>query len=175
MSDAPELFIFATDPEVVASIRKRFNSEPKIAVVVGNGPQITARFGLDAVWMSVMQSTYYGVAGPLPPHVAKVFPMPVEARRKGLPRLLITGVALTEGRDYSPHYLARVRALTLAGAIAEYNLTHDAPILRVGSNPHNLGLDDLGAAEAFRAVTDAFASTELPAEARQAELNAMTA
>jgi hypothetical protein len=157
-----QLVLFTTEPDQVSALKERFGSDRNISVALGNGPEITNRFKLDALWMAPMQAHYFGIDRVIPPHIAEVFDMPIAKREKGLPRLLIAGGSLVPGKSYSPRYLAQICAISLANAIQKYNDSHDRPILRVGSNPGNLGLDDPKAADAFQAVKQAFAQAGDP-------------
>jgi hypothetical protein len=107
-----------------------------------------------------MQASYHGV-GALPPHLAKVFPMPAEKRLLGLPRHIIAGVSLEPGRQYTPRFLETICAKALRDAIDEYNRKHEDSILRVGTIRENLSLDERHATpEAFQAVRTAFCPSD---------------
>ena len=167
MKDAPELVLFSNDDNEVEALKARFRSEGRISVVKGSGAEVTARRHLDAIWMTPMMASYFGLNEPLVPHVAKVFPMSLEKRDKGLPRLLIAGVAVIPGRSYSSKYLSTIAASALPEALKPYKLTHEPPILRIGSNPGSLGLDNLDANDAFQAIREAFAVSAVAAPATQ--------
>jgi hypothetical protein len=153
-----KLVIFSTDEIEVASLKARFSLANNISVVLGSGPEVSKRYQLDALWLGPMQASYFGIDQPLAPHIGQVFPMPKDKRTRGFPLWLIPGVALVPGREYSKSYLDSICARALADAIHAHNLSHSSPILRVGSIPGNLGLEDPEALEAFRAVNLAFAT-----------------
>lgn len=169
METLPELVLFSTDDKEVEALKARFHSESRILVVKGNGPAVTARCHLDAMWMTPMLASYFGLMEALPPHTAKVVPMFADKIEKGLPRLLVAGVALVPGKSYTPKYLSTIAASAFADTLLTYNRTHDSPILRVGSNPGCLGLDDLGDAEAFQAIREAFTQFPVVASLMQSQ------
>lgn len=152
-----QLVLFTTVPEEESTLREYFQACANIVVTGGAGPEVTSRFHLDALWMTPMQASYYGVSPATRPEFATIMPMPKELRTMGLPRLLISGVNLIPGKVYTAKLRARLPALCLAKAVAEYNESHDQPIVRVGSIPENLGLDSSEENEARRAIRGAFA------------------
>jgi hypothetical protein len=151
-----QLVLFSTDADLIFTLKQRFESDRHISAVLGTGPEVAGRYNLDALWLTPMQAEYFGVTSSLPPHLAKVFAMPAERRQLGLPRLLIAGVTLLPGKTYTSARIADLCVEALANAIAEYNRSHGDLILRVGSVPENLGLNDLHNTEAFVAVRQAF-------------------
>ena len=158
MDQQTQLVLFSTDRELIAVLKQRFNSESHISAVCGTGPEVGKEWKLDALWLTPMQAHYFGIADPLPPYVAKVFVMPTDKRKLGLPRLLIAGVVLEPGKTYSATRIAHLCAEALADAIADYNSSHQDSILRVGSVPENLGLGDLNNTEAFLAIRQVFSA-----------------
>jgi hypothetical protein len=159
-----QLVLFSTDPEQVSSLKKRFSLSGNIHVACGTGPEIGKQFHLDALWMTPMQASYFGVAQVLPFGQAAIFPMPADKVAKGLPRLMIVGVALTPERHYPRSYEVRIPAEALASAIADYNGKHDQRILRVGSVPENLSIESADSAEAIQAVQQAFSGLRIQSE-----------
>jgi hypothetical protein len=156
MPTLPELVLFSTETTQLETLRSRFESVERILVEEGNGIDVSARCKLDAMWMTPMMAYEAGVPFPLPPHVATIFPMPADRLQRGLPRLIVTGVCLIPGRQYSAEYLSRITAKALVEAVINYNEAHSVPIRRIGAVPGTLGLEDLNDVVAFDAFRQSF-------------------
>jgi hypothetical protein len=152
----PQLVLFSDDARIVSILKPKFHLASNIVVVLGDGPLVTKRDKLDALWMSPMQASYFGVSTPLPKHVGQVFPMPLEKREKGLPRLLITGAVMAPDDPTTPQFAAELCAKALSEAVEKYNQDHQDKIIRIGSIPGNLCLDAAHPMLAVEALGKAF-------------------
>jgi hypothetical protein len=163
-----QLVVFTTDPDEFSSLRLLFSSTKNVIVAQGSGPEVSKRENLDALWLTPMQASSYGISSPAPFGRAVIHHMPSDKVAKGLPHLMIVGVALDPLRDYSDDYRARVPAEALAKAIMQYNEGHlHQPLLRVGSLPENLCLAPYSRLKARQAIISAFHNLSVEQENAQ--------
>ena len=133
-----KLFLYSTNAEEIAVIKSKLHHSQSIFAVVGRGPQVTQAHRLDALWLTPMQATYYGLTGTLAPHVAQIFPMPDEKRELGLPRFVIAGVMLDPLKTYSTGVLQDLVPHALKSAVDAWNEWNPLKIIRIGSLPRNI-------------------------------------
>jgi hypothetical protein len=164
-----QLVLFSEDAVEVCALQQKFVAGSNITVVKGNGPDVTKRYNLDALWVSPMQASYFGVSTPLTKHIGHVFPMPKENREKGLPRFLVTGAAMAPDDPETPEFAARLCTRALTDAVAKYNQTHHGVLRRIGSIPHNLCLDTPQAMIAVETLLQAFDSHDADAQSHPIE------
>jgi hypothetical protein len=158
-STGTQLVLFSQDEDLVRSLQQFFSNSPNISVVAGNGPEVTALCGLDALWFTWMEASSLVPVHPIPVHAGKVFTMPSAQRAKGLPGLFIAGAALAPNDPRTKSYLAHLCVTSLIGAVERYNEDSSQPIVRIGSTPENLLLDKIETAEAVQVIKEAFEST----------------
>ena len=77
-STKTELMLFGADSELLQSLERLSGDLPFISYAPGSGPQVVAKFGLDALWATPMIGAELFGAGPsFPLHEARVFETPV--------------------------------------------------------------------------------------------------
>ena len=85
-STKTELMLFGADSELLQSLERLSGDLPFISYAPGSGPQVVAKFGLDALWATPMIGAELFGAGPsFPLHEARVFETPVAQLRRGMP------------------------------------------------------------------------------------------
>jgi hypothetical protein len=137
----PHLVIFTLDARAAESLTRDIRL-PFVSVVHGNGKQATSIANLDALWLTWMQASYFGITPQFEPHVAVVCRTPETKIKEGFASLIIAGVNLT--KDDPPDLIEQLR-LTLRAvleAVIRFNAAGGA-IERLGTVTGNLGIGTL--------------------------------
>lgn len=143
MKNQISLVLFDKNAEIVSHLKDELQSLAHVTVVLGSGPDVTAKEGLDAIFLTWMQAVEFGAKPPFPVHEVRVMETPSHRVARGLPRYIVAGVALEEGEPREPKHITNLIIRELVKGIKLFNKTHEAGILRVGTIRQNLGLDNL--------------------------------
>jgi hypothetical protein len=152
-----ELVLFGTDSALLTKLSCFSTDLPYVRYESGYGPQVVARVGLDALWVTPMAGVeLFGAVPPFPLHEARVLETPLTQRKRGMPRYGIVGVATSEDDPNTPEYGLRVVLSALLRTVGEFNREHSEQIRRVGILPVDLGLERLDPATAFGIVREIY-------------------
>jgi hypothetical protein len=131
---------------------------PYVRYQLGYGPDVTAKAGLDAFWVTLTAGVeLFGAAPPFPLHEARILPTPMTQLERGFPRYGIIGVAVSQDDPKSPEYNLRLVITALLTAVNDFNSRHRGDeILRVGILPDDLELRRLTPEVAFKMVRQVY-------------------
>ena len=133
-----QLTIFSPVPSVVTELNLRLLPAGSIQAVLGTGTSVSVASHLDAIWLTGMQVTYFGIE-PMLVSTSKVVVMPAAKQSLGFPPLIVAGWLSPKDCPDPSGWGLRYAELLL-NAVDDYNSRSAEPILRVGSIPENLGL-----------------------------------
>ncbi len=143
MKNQISLVLFDKNADLVSHLKDELQSLSHVTVILGSGPDVTAKEGLDAIFLTWMQAVEFGAKPPFPVHEVRVMETPSHRVARGLPRYFVAGVALEEDEPREPKYITNLIIRELLKGIDLFNRAHEPGILRVGTIPQNLGLDNL--------------------------------
>ena len=153
----PQLILFSTDAALLERLKPHATALPYIAFEVGNGPEVTARARLDALWATLMAGVeLFGAVPPFPLHDARVLPTPPSQLKRGLPRYGVVGVAVSKDEGKVPELNLRLVLSALLRAIKEFNSQGRDRIIRIGLLPDDLELKKLDPSIAFSIVREVY-------------------
>src|SRR5947207_15492448 len=93
----PQLILFSTDSAFLEALKPFSAMLPYVDYEVGNGPQVTARARLDALWATPMAGVeLFGASPPFPLHEARVHKTPQMQRQRGRPLYGVGSVPVSE-------------------------------------------------------------------------------
>jgi hypothetical protein len=152
-----ELVVFSPDVALLERLKTFASDLPFLSFEVGNGPQVTERARLDALWATLMAGLeVFGGAPPFPLHEARVVQTPAAQLRRGLPKYGIVGVAVSADDPKTPEFNLRLVVSALVTAVKEFNGRNVAQIVRVGILPDDLELTRLESQTAFKIIREVF-------------------
>lgn len=153
----PQLILFSTDASLLEKLKPHGSVLPYIAFEVGNGPEVTARARLDALWATLMAGVeLFGAVPPFPLHDARVLPTPPSQLKRGMPRYGVVGVAVSKDEGKVPELNLRLVLSALLRAIKEFNSQGRDRITRIGILPDDLELKRLEPSTAFKIIREVY-------------------
>lgn len=153
----PQLILFSTDASLLERLKPHGTALPYIAFEVGNGPEVTVRARLDALWATLMAGVeLFGAVPPFPLHDARVLPTPPSLLKRGMPRYGVVGVAVSKDEGKVPELNLRLVLSALLRAIKEFNSQGRDRIIRVGILPDDLELKRLEPSTAFKIIREVY-------------------
>ena len=153
----PHLVFFSSDSAFLEKL-KPFSAElPYISYEVGNGPHVTAKAGLDALWATLMAGVeLFGAEPPFPLYEARVLETPRAQLLRGMPRHGVVGVAVSKDDPKTPEYNLRLVLSALLKAVKDFNSRGTDQVFRVGILPDDLELKKLDPSTAFKIIREVY-------------------
>jgi hypothetical protein len=153
----PRLVLFSTDSVLLEKLKPFSAALPYISYDLGNGPQVTAKARLDALWATLMTGVeVFGATPPFPLHEASVLQTPPAQLKRGMPRYGIVGVALSRDEGSTPEQNVRLVMSALLKAVHGFNSEGKDQITRVGILPDDLEFKKLEPTVVFKIIREVY-------------------
>lgn len=153
----PQLVLFSTDTALLEKLKPFSIGLPYISYEVGNGPQVTRKARLDALWATLMAGVeLFGAKPPFPVHEASVLRTPAAQLNRGIPRYGVVGVALSKDEGNIPEQNVRLVISALLKAVQGFNSQGRDQITRVGVLPDDLEFKKLDPSLVFKIIRETY-------------------
>ncbi len=153
----PQLVLFSTDAAFVEKLKPFSAGLPYISYEVGNGPQVTSKARLDALWATLMVGVeLFGATPPFPMHEASVLQTPEPHLKRGMPRYGVVGVAISKDEGKIPEHNVRLVFSALLQAVRDFNSQGKDQIARVGILLDDLEFKKLAPSTVFKIIREVY-------------------
>jgi hypothetical protein len=153
----PLLVLFSSDSAFLEKLKPFSIELPYISYEVGNGPHVTAKAVLDALWATLMAGIeLFGAEPPFPLYETRVLKTPPAQLQRGMPRHGVVGVAVSKDDPKTPEYNLRLVLSALLKAVKGFNSRSTDQISLVGILPDDLELKKLDPGTAFKIIQEVY-------------------